>query len=304
MISPCFPRISIVTPSLNQGDYIEATINSVLSQNYPNLEYIIIDGKSTDKTISILDKYSSYFTFWVSEKDNGQSDALNKGFKIATGDICAYLNSDDLYLNNILWEVGEYFMKKKFAWIRSDVIYGKTIDTSNLFENRISTFEEFCAQQTIGQQGVFWSHEAISKPWFDINLRYTMDHKFFINLFRNHGPPKQLDIISSYFRFHSNAKTSNLESLLLKERKKIGEEAAIISDKIYIRSKIRNEVKRLNLKIEGNKILESMKKNDLIFKRIYLFFRMIKILLKSPYTFRDRVFLGFVLKSIKHIISN
>lgn len=92
-----FPKISIVTPSFNQAQFIEATIDSVLSQNYPNLEYIIIDGGSTDGSVEIIKKYSSYLHFWCSEPDRGQYDAINKGFTYSTGEIMAWINSDDMY---------------------------------------------------------------------------------------------------------------------------------------------------------------------------------------------------------------
>ena len=91
------PKISIVTPSFNQGQFIEQTMRSVIMQGYPNLEYIIIDGGSTDNTIEIIKKYEHYITYWVSEPDQGQYDAINKGFARSTGEIMAWLNSDDLY---------------------------------------------------------------------------------------------------------------------------------------------------------------------------------------------------------------
>lgn len=96
------PKISIVTPSFNQGQFIEETIRSVTGQGYPNLEYIIIDGGSTDNTVEIIKKYEKDITYWVSEKDNGQSHAINKGFAIATGEIFGWLNSDDMYLPSTL----------------------------------------------------------------------------------------------------------------------------------------------------------------------------------------------------------
>lgn len=92
-----YPKITLVTPSFNQGEFIEETIRSVLLQNYPNLEYIIIDGGSTDDTVAIIKKYEKYISYWISEKDKGQSEAINKGLKIATGEIFNWLNSDDYY---------------------------------------------------------------------------------------------------------------------------------------------------------------------------------------------------------------
>ena len=95
-----YPKISIVMPSYNQAEFIEKSILSVLNQDYKNIELIIIDGGSNDGTIEIIKKYQDYIFFWVSEKDKGQSDALNKGFKLASGEIYGWLNSDDIYLPN------------------------------------------------------------------------------------------------------------------------------------------------------------------------------------------------------------
>ena len=114
------PRISIITPSFNQGQYIEGTIRSVLLQGYPGLEYIVIDGGSTDKSVDIIKKYAPYLTYWVSEKDAGQSDAINKGINHATGEIVGWLNSDDIYYPGALIKMGKAFQQKPHA----DLIYG------------------------------------------------------------------------------------------------------------------------------------------------------------------------------------
>ncbi|MGA7932060.1 MAG: glycosyltransferase, partial [Kovacikia sp.] len=104
------PRISIVTPSYNYGRFLEETIRSVLLQDYPNVEYIIIDGGSTDNTSIILQKYSSYLTYWVSKPDNGQTDAINKGYQHCTGDIFVWLNADDAYkTSSCLRQVAELY---------------------------------------------------------------------------------------------------------------------------------------------------------------------------------------------------
>src|SRR4051812_39975174 len=104
-----WPRISVITPSYNQGQYIEETIRSILLQGYPCLEYIIIDGGSTDGSIDIIRKYASWLAYWVSKPDQGQTSAINKGWRRASGDILAYINSDDSYLPGVLGTVARVF---------------------------------------------------------------------------------------------------------------------------------------------------------------------------------------------------
>ena len=117
-----YPIISIVTPSYNQGKFIEDTIQSVLIQNYPNFEHIIVDNCSTDGTVEILKKYP--FLKWISEPDKGQTDALNKGFRKATGDIIAYLNSDDQYCPGVFLTVADYFLEHpECKWLCGNVIF-------------------------------------------------------------------------------------------------------------------------------------------------------------------------------------
>ena len=110
-----YPLISIITPSFNQGKFIEQTILSVLNQHYPNFEHIIIDGGSTDGSIEILKKYPHLI--WKSEKDRGQSEALNKGFEVAKGEIIGWLNSDDVYLDDTLFKVTGYLKDKNIDGI-------------------------------------------------------------------------------------------------------------------------------------------------------------------------------------------
>jgi glycosyltransferase involved in cell wall biosynthesis len=119
-----YPKISVITPSFNQAQFLERTIESVLSQGYPNLEYIVMDGGSTDGSVEILRKYDRYLSRWVSEPDRGQSHAFNKGLSCASGDIVGWINSDDLYLTGSLFEVVRYFAENPdVAIVFSDYIF-------------------------------------------------------------------------------------------------------------------------------------------------------------------------------------
>ena len=133
-----WPRISIVTPSFNQGQFIEETIRSILLQNYPNLEYIIIDGGSTDNSLEIIRKYESWITYWVSEPDNGQSQAINKGFKKCTGDLVNWICSDDLLCKNALYNMAPLLNDNLNALI---IGKGLRIDQTNKILNEINRFD-------------------------------------------------------------------------------------------------------------------------------------------------------------------
>ncbi|MGQ0603596.1 MAG: glycosyltransferase family 2 protein, partial [Anaerolineales bacterium] len=119
------PRLSIITPSFNQAQFLEATLRSVLDQHYPNLEYLVIDGGSTDDSVAIIQRYADRLAYWVSEKDRGQSDAINKGLARATGEIVAWLNSDDTYLPGALAAQAGYLC----AHTDVEVVYGDCVYT-------------------------------------------------------------------------------------------------------------------------------------------------------------------------------
>src|SRR5579862_8824120 len=108
-----WPRITVVTPSFQQGRFLEETIRSVLGQGYPNLDYIVIDGGSTDQSVEIIQKYAAQLSYWVSEPDHGQANAVNKGFQRSTGEILGWLNSDDLLLPGALFTIGRAFARNK-----------------------------------------------------------------------------------------------------------------------------------------------------------------------------------------------
>lgn len=217
-----FPKISIITPSFNQGNYLEDTILSVINQNYPNLEYIIIDGGSSDNSVEIIKKYEGEIDYWISEKDDGQSDAINKGLKRATGDIVAWLNSDDLYLEDTLSTVSKIFSENPHV----DLIYG---DVLNFNENTgkesvwvVHEFEplDFLKRTYIHQPAVFWRNAVHNDVgYLDTSLYYQMDYDFWMRIFFK---KKTLKINKSLakFRIHDTSKTSsNPPGMYLEYRK-------------------------------------------------------------------------------------
>lgn len=219
-----WPKISIVTPSFNQGQYIEQTIRSVLLQNYPNLEYIIIDGGSTDETISILKKYDPWITYWVSEPDSGQSDAINKGLAKCTGDIFNWINSDDHLEPNALHKVAEAFMNHPgalqicgYSRIYDDVT-NNTIQhhRSELFES----IEKTIVQEKINQQGLFYKLSIIREIGkVNPSLSYVMDLELWFRFLCKYGQDKiiLIDDVLANFRLHPKSKTNDFQAQFRQE---------------------------------------------------------------------------------------
>jgi glycosyltransferase involved in cell wall biosynthesis len=211
-----YPKISIVTPSFNQGKYIEETILSVIGQHYPNLEYIIIDGGSTDNTVDVIKKYQNYITYWVSEKDKGQSDAINKGFRLATGDILCWLNSDDYYLPGIL----DYVCKNinidipqlvfgncfHFSEHSSSVFYGSSVQK---FHGQV----ELSLADYIIQPSSFWTRKCWEKVGeLNSKMHYAFDWEWFLRAQREQVSFKPLTKYLSAYRFHELHKSGSNSS--------------------------------------------------------------------------------------------
>ncbi len=205
------PKISIVTPSFNQGNFIERTLNSVLIQNYPNLEYIVQDGGSSDNTISILEQYASKLKHWESKKDNGQSHAINLGFKHATGEIMAYLNSDDLLLPGSLNYIAEYFNKHPDV----DVVYGhRILINGNDYEIGRWTLPKHCSKvlewaDFVPQETLFWRRTAWEKAGgcIDESFKFAMDWDLIMRLLDSGANMKRLPRYLGAFRIHQQQKT-------------------------------------------------------------------------------------------------
>ena len=216
------PKISIVTATLNQGKFIEDAIKSVLNQNYPNFEHIIIDGGSTDGTIEILNKYPHLK--WISEKDEGQSDALNKGFKMATGEIIGWLNTDEVYLPNAFYYIGSAFREKKV-----DIIYGDYISVRNGKEKYYRSISHFrnvlIARQYVNTVTMFFSKKIIDENnLLDINLHLTMDKEFLLRLEKKNYSFYYLNKPIGKFYWHDQNKSTAMGDIQTKESREIVQE--------------------------------------------------------------------------------
>lgn len=182
-----WPRMSIVTPSYNYGRFIEETIRSVLLQGYPNLEYIIIDGGSTDNTVEVIKKYEKYITFWVSEPDKGQTDAINKGYEHCTGDIFVWLNADDSYAEpNCLKEVTNFYFQG-YKFIAGSCIDAYTNGEEKIYHSTPTNFKEYLrfwiSLCNYTQPSVFVAKEITDKCFpLDSSLYILMDYQFFLRV--------------------------------------------------------------------------------------------------------------------------
>jgi glycosyltransferase involved in cell wall biosynthesis len=218
-----WPRISIVTPSFRQAEFIEETLRSVLLQGYPNLQYMVIDGGSTDGTTAILERYDPWLSYWVSEKDRGQSEAINKGFARADGEILAWLNSDDLLMPGALAEVARRWLQQRGRLIAGPVIWFEHHSgAETLRHQRGLTFAEMVQHWTkrceFHQPGVFFPRElAMSLGGVDESLRYAMDYDLFCRLLR-HTDAEIVEQPLARFRYHAGSKTGGEGDLFLVER--------------------------------------------------------------------------------------
>ena len=206
------PEISIITPSYNQGSFIEWTVRSVLLQRYPNLEYIVMDGGSKDQTCEVLDRYSDWFAHYVSEKDKGQADAIARGFEKSTGEIMAYLNSDDMLAPGTLQFVARYFAEHPEV----DAIYSHrcTVDEANKviwywILGRHSNWY-MSRWDLIPQETCFWRRRLFDRTGnIDPAFRFAMDYDLFVR-FMQKGKMVRLNRFLGVFRKHTEAKTSQL----------------------------------------------------------------------------------------------
>lgn len=218
-------RISIVTPSFNQAAFLEETIRSVIDQGYPNLEYIIIDGGSTDGSADIIRKYADRLTYWVSEKDNGMYDAINKGFAMTTGEVMGWINSDDKHMPWTLHTVGELFRSfRQSEWITTLFPTCISSDGFPVSSRPVSpgyTRRAFMrganlpggdwhSEDYIQQEGTFWRRSLWDRcgGTLDVSLKHAGDFELWARYFAHDAALDGVPIPLGAFRFSENQKTN------------------------------------------------------------------------------------------------
>ena len=253
------PKITIVTPSYNQKEFIEETILSVINQDYTNIEFIIIDGGSTDGSVNTIKKYEKSLSYWISRKDDGQSDAIHKGFKMATGDIICWLNSDDFFIPGALTNVAKSFQKNP----TTDILLGdgmySDINSNIIKYYRYTKPRLFLAKQGLiafGQQSMFFNRKFYLKSGGLLtDFHYCMDTEFVHRAIKSKSSFTIMHSGSGVFRWHEKMK-----SKLIGGRK--AEEMKIISNTYYAKFPLRKVSRLIYTFIQllnGNYILSYLK---------------------------------------------
>ena len=217
-----WPKITIVTPSYNQAEYLERTILSVLNQGYPNLEYFVMDGGSTDGSVAIIKKYESYLTGWISEKDHGQVNAINKGLKLATGDLVGFQNSDDVFAPGAFRAVAESYLQHP----NDDVFFGNMyiIDEQDVITEEMRQLP-FCPECQIYEGMQIFNQSFLFKRklldlygYFDEKYRFAFDYE----IATRYGlkPDVRCHLVTDFwgaFRIQANAKSSTIANIGIEE---------------------------------------------------------------------------------------
>ncbi len=261
-----WPKISIVTPSFNMVNYIEDTILSVIGQGYPNLEYIIIDGGSKDGTVDIIKKYEEWITYWISEPDKGMYDAIQKGFDRSTGEIMAYINSDDKYHYNAFFTAATIFSSMEdVEWILGRASFyneeGSIVDVKDM--RKWSKMNYYLGDfKWIQQESIFWRRNLWIKAGSRINskLKLAGDYELWLRFFR-FARLHTVETVFGGFRFRSKDQLSleRLDSYLF-EIDEVTELSSLPREDQYAMKKIRFMEKYL-LRIPFIRRMKSLRRN-------------------------------------------
>jgi glycosyltransferase involved in cell wall biosynthesis len=216
MREEALPVISVVTPSFNQARFLEETLLSIRDQRYPALQHIVVDGGSTDGSVDIIRKYQDHIAYWVSEKDDGQTDAINKGLTHATGDVVTWLNSDDKYCEGALQKVGRYFLEHPDCmWLAGNVLF--TDEEGHIYARKRPFYSPFIlrhATASLYQPNVFIRREALEKSGFPrSDFHAIMDREWFCRI-AAHYPPHLIEVDLALFRWHQASKSSSSRNTL------------------------------------------------------------------------------------------
>jgi glycosyltransferase involved in cell wall biosynthesis len=234
-----FPKISVITPSFNQAQFLERTIRSVLDQGYPNIEYIIIDGGSTDGSVDIIRKYADRLAYWVSEQDRGQAHAINKGLQRATGDWVAWQNSDDVFFPGAFYQlahtsaafphvsllIGDMNLIDKNDHLLRDIKYVKPTYASLLAEGMV-----------LANQAAFWRRALhLEIGYIDESFDCGFDFEWFLRLLKDGRSAEHVSAVWGALRLHEETKTSNRQRVFDAEFKRIlmGRQPSAWSKKLY-----------------------------------------------------------------------
>jgi glycosyltransferase involved in cell wall biosynthesis len=214
-----WPGVTVITSSYNQAEFIEETIRSVLLQGYPTLEYVVVDGGSTDGTVEILQRYGPWLR-WISERDSGQADAINKGLHMASGDVLSYLNSDDLYLPGGIVAVAKFLRghpEEKLVYGEWKVIDEHGRDIGYLPRRPFDLRRTIQRAEFLPQQAAFWRKSATDLVGFlDDRLQYAMDHECFLRI-ACRFPEAHVPVTVAAFRMQTMSKTVSQSELHWRE---------------------------------------------------------------------------------------
>lgn len=237
-------KLSVIIPNFNSGCTLEETLCSIISQKYPNLELIVIDGSSTDNSLEIIKKYEKHLSYWVSEKDNGQAHAINKGLKVAVGEYISFMNADDLYLDDAFNQINAIGKKYKYDFIFGNVKAGENLHKAITIQNSFSTLDLdklllffFNVRFIVPSQSVWIRKDFLVKNQLDTldeTLNYCMDLDWYCRIAMFDPKTYKIEVPNSFFRLAGNTKT-------LKNSKAMKEESLTVTYK-YLKLLNSNQV--------------------------------------------------------------